>query len=196
MNMLLTLVMVLCGSGLQPLIARIGDAGYLTGGFTQTDEWALTLEEEISEGVMHLAHPDLFLLEYHDPEGFRSGYDGEYLYTVEADVEQVILYPSSGPGSFLHMIERASDSSAVELVEIAGDSMTVIIQGDLGQGITSMTVGYTLSDSLPFLFSTRDANGNRTSYLMRDLEVADSCAPGIFQMTVPDGYMLVEPEGL
>ncbi|GEM_PF-426541 len=183
-------------SALEPLISRIDDAGYLTGSFSQTDIWALTLEEETSEGTLHIAHPNLFLLAYSEPSGCCTGYDGEMLYTIEADVEQVILYPSSEPASFLHLIERAADSTSLETVELLGDSVVVHLQGDLGQGITGMTVGYTLSDSLPFFFETRDANGNRTAYRMWDIEVTDLPVEDVFVMNIPDGYLLVEPEGM
>jgi outer membrane lipoprotein-sorting protein len=181
---------------LAPLAERIGDAGYLTGSFTQIDRWALTQEEETSSGTLHLAHPSLFLLEYSDPDGWLSGFDGEMLYTIEPDIRQVILYPYEAPGSFLHFIERASDSSASETVEVSGDSIIVSVTGDLGEGIQRMRVGYTASDSLPFLFETDDANGNRTTYLMESMETSDCPPDGIFDMIVPEGFVVVSPEGL
>ncbi len=193
---LAVLMMSAEGSGLEPLMTRLNDAGYLTGSFVQADLWALTLEEETSTGTLHIAHPNLFLLEYSDPPGWRTGFDGEMLYTVEADIQQVILYPSSEPGSFLHLIERAADSSSAETVEVLGDSVIVHLQGDLGEGITRMSVGFTMTDSLPFLFETGDANGNLTSYRMRDLVVMDAPVPGTFEMVIPEGFTVVDPEGM
>jgi outer membrane lipoprotein-sorting protein len=190
------LLALTAGSSLAPLTARIGDAGYLTGTFTQIDRWALTQEEETSTGTLHLAHPSLFLLEYSDPAGWRSGFDGEMLYTIEPDIMQVILYPYEAPGSFLHFIERAADSSLGETVVVSGDSVLVTVTGDLGEGIRRLRVGYTASDSLPFLFETDDANGNRTTYLMESLATLDSPPEGIFDMTVPEGFVVVSPEGL
>jgi len=191
------LVLSLTGSSaLDPIVERIGGAGYLTGSFTQIDRWALTQEEETSTGTLRLANPNLFLLEYDDPEGWCSGFDGEMLYTVEPDVRQVILYPYEEPGSFLHFVERASASSGTETVEVSGDSILVSVTGDLGEGITALRVGYTESDGLPWLFETTDANGNRTTYLMSALEIHDSAPAGIFDLEVPEGFVVVSPEGL
>jgi outer membrane lipoprotein-sorting protein len=188
------LVYITALSPLSPLLEKMRNAAFMTGSFSQTDSWALTLDEETSSGTMYIAQPDLFLLSYSEPEGSGTGYDGSVLYTVEPDLEQVLLYPSREPGSFLHLIEKCADSTAAETIRYSGDSISVELEGDFGDGIHHMEVGFTLSDSLPFLFSTTDYNGNRTVYEMWDVTTADSYPESVFQLVIPDGYTVVNPE--
>lgn len=187
------LISITAASPLSPLLEKMRSTVFMTGSFTQTEYWALTLEEETSSGTMYLASPDLFLLSYTEPEGSATGYDGSVLYTIEADLQQVLLYPSDETGSFLHMLEKCADTTITETLQSSGDSLTVLLEDDFGDGINRMTVGFTHSDSLPFLFSTTDYNGNRTEYTMWDLSTDDFCPEGIFQFVVPDGYTVVNP---
>lgn len=188
------LVSITAISPLSPLLEKMSNTVFMTGYFSQTDSWALTLEEETSSGTMYIAQPDLFLLSYSEPEGSGTGYDGSVLYTLEPDIQQVFLYPSREPGSFLHLIEKCADSTVTETLQYSGDSISVELEGDFGDGINHMEVGFTLSDSLPFLFSTTDYNGNRTVYEMWDITTGDSYPESAFQLVVPDGYTVVNPE--
>ncbi len=190
------LISITSSSSISPLLEKMRNTVFMTGSFIQTDSWALTLEEETSSGTMYLAHPDLFLLSYSEPDGSAIGYDGSVLYTIEADMQQVLLYPSREPGSFLHLLERCADSTDAEILQFNGDSLTVLLEGDFGDGINRMKVGFTLSDSLPFLFSTIDYNGNRTEYAIRNLTVDDICPESTFQLVIPDGYTVMNPEEL
>ncbi|MEN8208024.1 MAG: outer membrane lipoprotein carrier protein LolA [Candidatus Fermentibacteria bacterium] len=188
------LLSMTASSSINPLLEKLRNTEFLTGSFTQTDFWALTLEEEISSGTLYLGHPNLFLLSYTEPAGAAKGFDGSVLYTIEADLQQVILYTSGEPGSFLHILEQSSDTTVTESVQMEGDSLIVLLEGDFGEGISRMKVGYTLSDSLPFLFCTTDYNGNRTDYSIWNLTTAVTCPENTFQLILPDGYTVVNPE--
>lgn len=187
---------IIAASPLAPLLDKMQNTGFMTGSFIQTDYWALTLEEETASGFMYIAHPDLFLLEYTDPEGAEMGYDGSCFYTIEPDIQQVMIYPGREPGSFLHMIDNCADSSETEALEYNGDSLLVLLEGDFGEGIIRMRVGYTSSDSLPYHFSTTDVNGNTTSYEILDVETDDAFPEGTFDLLVPDGYEVINPEAM
>jgi outer membrane lipoprotein-sorting protein len=180
---------------LDPLLARLEQASMLVGSFVRTDHWALTMQNETSRGEFSLCEPDLFLLDYFEPEGRMAGYDGERLYTVEPESRQVVIFSSGGPGSFLHRMRAYADSGRVAEVEIRGDSVEVTLEGELGRGIRRIEVGFLLSDSLPYLFSSTDANGNRTTYHLDDLAISSEPDSGALQMTVPDGYEIVRSEG-
>ena len=188
------LVSIIASSPLSPLLEKMGNTVFMTGSFAQTDYWALTLEEETSSGTMYIAQPDLFLLSYSEPEGSGTGYDGSVFYTLEPDLQQVLLYPSREPGSFLHLIEKCADSTVTETVQRCGDSISVKLEGDFGDGINHMEVGFTLSDSLPYLFSTTDYNGNTTIYEMWDVTTAEFYPENAFRLVVPNGYTVVNPE--
>ncbi len=177
---------------LEPVTVRLENAALLTCEFVQTDIWALTLEEETSSGVLYLAPPNLFLFEYSDPPGKKMGFDGEHLYSLDPFFRQVILYRGGEPGSFLHMLERCSDTTLVGSFDMLGDSMIVSLSGDLGEGISSMTVGYSISDSLPWLFRTTDVNNNIVSYTMQDMQVMREVPPDLFTMTVPEDFELID----
>ncbi len=196
MIQLLVLLTSISSSPLSPLLEKLSDTGYMTGSFSQTDFWALTLEEESSSGTMHLALPDLFRLSYSDPEGSATGYDGTVLYTVEPDLHQVIIYPSREPESFLHLLSQCDDSTICRTLESGDDSLIFELEGDFGQGISLMEVGFALSDSLPFLFSTTDYNGNTTTYRLWDLITSADYPAGVFSFPAPEGYEIIDPEGM
>lgn len=193
MIQLLMLSAVLMTSPVTPLLEKLRDTAYMTGSFQQADHWALTLEEEFSSGTMHLAQPDLFKLAYSDPPGAATGYDGSALYTVEPDLQQVLLYPSREPESFLHLLDQCSDTTLSRVVESRDDSLLVALEGDFGEGINRIEVGFTLSDSLPFLFATTDYNGNTTEYRIWDISTAADHPEGVFSYSVPEGYRIITP---
>ena len=191
---LFLLISITASSSMSPLLEKMRNTVFMTGSFIQTDSWALTLEEETSSGTLYLGHPDLFLLAYTEPAGAAMGFDGSVLYTIEADLQQVILYPSGEPGSFLHMLEKCADSTIAETLQLSGDSLIILLEGDFGEGISRMKAGFTISDSLPFLFSTTDYNGNSTEYKIWNLTTDDYSPESVFQLTIPDGYTIVNPE--
>jgi outer membrane lipoprotein-sorting protein len=183
-------VLVSTTSLLQPLSLRLESAVYLTGSFVQTDYWALTLDSETSAGTMHLAHPNLFLLQYDNSDGEAMGCDGINVFTVDPVFQEVLVY-SGSPAGFLHILSSISESDCISAASENGDSVTVTATGEFDDGITQITAGYTLSDSLPFLFSTTDANGNSTSWSISGIEIGDS-VPDIFTVPAPDGYSVVD----
>ncbi len=193
--MLIAALVLASASPLAPLVKRLETAGYMTGSFVQEETWALTLETEQSAGTMHLAQPNLFRLEYSDPEGASTGYDGDVLYSADPLAGQVLVYPDRSPTSFLHMVEEARDSGTVLSEEVSGDSVTVSLSGSFGEGICRMTVGYTMADSLPWLFGTTDVNGNTVLYRMYGVQTADEPPEGVFSMEVPEGWETVQAGG-
>lgn len=179
-------------SPVDPVVTRLRDAGMLEARFVQTDHWALTLVDEVSGGTVVLAPPNLFRLEYADPADRVFGYDGETLYTIEPETMQVVVHGGGGPGSFLHLLETAADPDTAVRTELGGDSVLVELEGDFGEGITRMSVGFTTSDSLPWFFETVDCNGNRTSWLFSGFTVHDSVDRSLFDLDVPAGYELLD----
>lgn len=184
-------LLILAAGLLDPLTAKLEDSVFLTGNFVQTDTWALTLETEVSRGVMSLAHPNLFRLDFTDPPGRITGCDGTAVYTVEPLYGEVMVYGDSSPEGFLHLLHRAGD----EGMDIRGETLdglvTVTVQGDLGGGISMLRVRYSAADSLPVLFSTSDVNGNATEWALSGLETGMRVPGGLFDMPVPEGYTVV-----
>jgi outer membrane lipoprotein-sorting protein len=180
-------------SPLDPLTARMDDVVFLEADFVQRDYWALTMEWETSTGHLLLAAPNLFRLEYTDPEGRMMGFDGEQVFTIEPSTRQVILTGEGEPSSFMTFLDLGSDESVVLESETSGDTVTVSLGGDLGEGITGMDVAFCSSDSLPLYLATVDANGNRTSWSLSHASVSRTCDPGAFEMALPAGYQLVRP---
>lgn len=184
------LAAVFLNPSLEPLTAKLESLGYLTGSFIQTDYWALTLDSESSGGMLHLSHPNLFMLEYSDVPGRITGCTGNQVFTVDPDFQEILVY-SGTPTGFLHILSTPGEDLSNQLVQQNGDSISVTISGDFDGGITEIQAGYTLSDSMPFFLSTVDVNGNSTSWQLKDLTISDT-APDIF--TIPDlpGYALVD----
>lgn len=189
MNILL--ILILAGASLlQPLSLRLEDTTYMTGTFVQRDYWALTLDSEESSGTMHLAHPNRFLLQYNDSDGKVMGCTGSEVFTVDPVFAEILVY-SGSPTGFLHLLSSASESDCTVASTESGDSITVTASGSFQGGVTEIMAGYTLSDSLPFFFSTTDTNGNSTSWTISDLQISDT-VPDIFSIPDLSGYSLVD----
>lgn len=178
----------------QPLSEKLSEISYLTGSFTQIDYWALTMDSEEASGVMHLAQPNLFLLQYSDIENRAMGSNGEQLYTVDPDFREILVY-SGAPDGFLHIISSINQDEADITVTEANDSITVVASGVFDGGLVQISAGYTKSDSLPFLFSTKDANGNSTSWIMADFDLQNT-VPEIFSVPEIEGYSIIDAGSL
>jgi|WetSurMetagenome_2_1015567.scaffolds.fasta_scaffold00236_11 outer membrane lipoprotein-sorting protein len=188
----IAILILATASPLDPLSARLSASAFLEADFVQTDYWALTRDEEISSGHISLASPDLFRLDYEDPAGRIVGCDGETVYTVEPASREVLL--SGGEGSsLLAFLDLDSDPSLVESVSESGDTVTVVLAGDLGDGITGMTVEFTSSDSLPRSLCTTDSNGNRTTWVLGSPTTRRTVPGGRFALSVPEGFSVVRP---
>jgi outer membrane lipoprotein-sorting protein len=85
-----------------------------------------------------------------------------------------------------------SDSSRLDSASVEGDSVTVWLRGT-DTGIETITAGYTLSDSLPFLYATTDANGNTITYRLGTVTVEGEADHGIFELCIPEGYAVARP---
>ena len=177
---------------LEPLNSRLEQAEGLAGRFRRLDYRVLTMESDTSRGSFLLANPNLFLLEFTDPSGRRMGFDGTDSYTVEPSSRQVMIYSGQRPSSFLGTLGAYRDSSLVDSVSVAGDSVTVWLEGH-GGGIRTVVAGYTLSDSLPFLYATEDANGNRITYLIDSVRVSGPVDLPAFALDIPEGYAVARP---
>lgn len=189
------MLMLLVVSGLlDPLTTKLEDTVFLTGSFIQTETWALTRETETSRGSLGLAHPNLFMLEYSDPQGRVTGCDGTRVFTIEPSSGEVVVYGESQPEGFLHLLDRADDDGMVIDGDSDGEMVTVSVLGDIGGGITGMEVCYSVSDSLPVTFATSDVNGNETVWVLSGLEVHGSVPRDFFVLEVPDGYAVVSGE--
>ncbi len=181
---------LLCSPSLAPLTEKLSSIEYLTGSFTQTDYWALTLDSEETSGTLHLSHPNLFLLEYDDVQGRATGCTGDLVFTVDPDFNEILVYTGT-PTGFLHILSSPGEGLASTVFTENGDSLTVTISGEFDGGITEITAGYTLSDSLPYFLSTVDANGNSTSWELLNLSISDT-APDVFMVPELPGYSIVD----
>jgi outer membrane lipoprotein-sorting protein len=185
------LIFLLSASFLDPVVEKLKQGCMFEADFLQTDIWALTREEEYSLGHLFITFPDLFLLDYSDPDGRKLGFDGEFLYSIEPDAEQVLIYEAGEAGSFLYMLESCSDQEFPESYSQSGDSVCVILSGDLGQGITRIEMIYGTVDSLPIWFLTEDINGNINSYRFSNFVQSAVSPEDVFPLIVPNGYQIV-----
>lgn len=184
------LAALVCNPSLAPLTEKLSSIVYLTGNFTQTDYWALTLDSEETSGILHLSHPNLFLLEYDDVQGRATGCTGDLVFTVDPDFQEILVYTGT-PTGFLHILSSPGEGLASTVFTENGDSLTVTISGEFDGGITGITAGYTLSDSMPYFLSTVDMNGNSTSWELMNLSVSDT-APDVFKVPDLPGYSMVD----
>ncbi len=185
------LVLMVVASLLDPLTKKLESSVFITGDFVQTDTWALTMETGVSRGVMFLAHPNLFRLDFSDPPGRITGCDGVSVYTVEPGCREVVVYDDSSPDGFLHLLRKAGDGSMDISGETTDGLVSVTVRGDLGGGVSMLRVRYSGADSLPVLLATSDINGNTTEWAMSGLEVRGAVPDGLFDIPVPEGYSVI-----
>lgn len=176
--------------GIEPLVSRLEGIEYLTGTFLQHDYWALTLDTEESHGTLHLSNPNLFLLEYEDGSGRMTGSTGSEVFTVDPDFAEILVYSGSATG-FLHILTGAVEEGGAVSGSIEGDSVTVVLRGTFDGGIVEITAGYSTADSLPFLLSTVDTNGNTSTWHLRNLRTGTPL-PNVFRLPDIPGYTLVD----
>jgi len=195
---LILLILLIAAAGVSPeapleaLNHRLQSVESLRGNFVRTDYLVLTMEADTSRGTFLLAPPNLFVLEFTEPRGRRIGFDGIRSYTVEPATSQVIIYEDRRPDSFLNTLRSYDDSTLVDSVQVNGDSVLVQLEG-AGRGVATLRAGYTLSDSLPFLYATTDVNGNTITYRLEGVRVGGPPPEDAFGLEVPEGYAVARP---
>ena len=191
-------ILLMAAAGVSPQVPmealnhRLQSVESLRGSFVRTDYLVLTMEADTTWGTFILAPPNLFVLEFTEPEGRRIGFDGRRSYTVEPATDQVIIYEDRSPDSFLGTLRSYDDSTMVDSVRIRGDSVMVLLDG-AGRGVATVRTGYTLSDSLPFLYATTDANGNSITYRLEGVRAGGTPSEDAFGLEVPEGYAVARP---
>ncbi|MFO7950938.1 MAG: outer membrane lipoprotein carrier protein LolA [Candidatus Fermentibacteraceae bacterium] len=190
--LLLALAEVPPEAPLAALNHRLQSVESLRGTFVRTDYLMLTMEADTTRGTFLLAPPNLFVLDFAEPEGRRIGFDGARSYTVEPATSQVIIYEDRRPDSFLGTLRSYDDSTMVDSVRVSGDSVLVRLEG-AGSGVAAVRAGYTLSDSLPFLYATTDINGNTITYRLEGVRAGGPPPEGAFGLEVPEGYAVARP---
>lgn len=170
------------------MLEKLEEASLLEADFEQVDYWALTRETEVFSGRLLLSKDGRFLLVYAEPDGKVLGYDGETLYTVDPLYRQVLLDTSSEPASFTALLESIGDPGRTSVARTSGDTLTVRMEGDIGQGIARMDFTFLLSDSLPRVLSTTDCNGNSSTWLLESVTVSSRDPGEAFSLDIPGGY--------
>ena len=184
------LTIVLSTASLEPLTARMESMEYLTGQFVQTDYYALTMDSQESSGTLHLAHPNLFLLEYSDIPGRSSGCTGDTVFTVDPEFMEILVYTGT-PSGFLHILSLPDSCSCTAETIETPDSVTVTLTGEFDGGLNTITTRYSREDSLPGYMRTVDLNGNSTSWRLTELMTLPE-TPDIFRLPAMEGYSVVD----
>ncbi len=185
------IALFLVASGTGPaacMLEKLETASLLEADFEQTDYWALTRETEAFTGTLILSRDGRFLLDYSDPEGRRMGFDGETLYTVDPLYMQVLLDSSSQPASFTALLESIRDPEVPATSSCSGDTVFVVMDGPIGQGISRMEFCFLSSDCLPRSLSTFDQNGNWSRWRLSGVSVSDDAPGSVFELVTPAGY--------
>lgn len=175
------------GSPAGPMISRLSGSEALSAVFVQTDFWALTRETGVSCGTLSLSADGRFLLEYEGPDGRTIGFDGSVMFTVDPSSRQVLLDESGEPAGFAALLESAGRTDLLTGSSVSGDTVTIVLEGDIGQGIDRMEFSFLSSDSLPRSLETSDANGNVTSWVLT-APSTEPLDPSVFEVDIPGGF--------
>jgi outer membrane lipoprotein-sorting protein len=175
------------GSPAGPMLARLYSSEALSAVFVQTDFWVLTRETGVTGGTLSLSADGRFLLDYDEPDGRTIGFDGSVTFTVDPSSRQVLLDESGEPAGFAALLESAGRTDILAGSSVSGDTVTVVLEGDIGQGIDRMEFSFLSSDSLPRSLETSDANGNATSWVLT-APSTEPLDPSVFEVEIPAGF--------
>jgi outer membrane lipoprotein-sorting protein len=149
------------------LRARLDAREVFQSSFLQSSYWVAFDEADSAAGILTVAPPDRFRLDYERPAGHLIGSDGRRVWTF---VPEDRSGPDSDHGPVVRVPLRARPSWGV-----------IELHVDLARA-TGMPVGYGYTDE----------EGNRFIFAFRDPRFVSAVDEGLFRFSVPEGYELFE----
>lgn len=161
--------------------------------------------ENRSEGRLCQARPNLFEMDFSDPEGDRIVVDGEHVWVWYRSINpetvlRVALDPTRGGFDFYR--EFLSDPlvkydvSGGDRERIDGIStIRVSLEPREARGYEDAEVWIDPETDLIRRIAIREENGNMRTVTLRDIDLDPTIPEGTFSFVVPDGVSIAGPRG-
>ncbi len=180
----------------ESLLERLESGGGLRAPFVQINHWVMTPEPDTSRGVLSVAPPHRFRLDYQEPAGHCVGCDGRQVWTFVPEERQVLraqLGGTTGWGDFfLEGLREAADSAAVVRV-VGGKRRAVLTLGARpAWGVQELVLELDVDTREPVAYEYTDEEGNRFRFEFTDVSYPSEWPPAAFRFEAPDGYEILD----
>ncbi len=181
----------------EAFLGRLSAAAGMQARFTQINRWAVIDESDSACGVLTVAPPQRFRLEYAFPRGHRIGCDGRYVWTFVPEERQVLragVGATTGWGDFfLRAFYEGADSLVSVTVGAEGRRAARIALGPRPElGVRSMEVTLDADRGLPLAYAYVDEEGNRYQFSFETVSFPVTLPDTLFQFAAPRGYELID----
>lgn len=181
----------------EQFLRRLSAAAGMRARFTQINHWAVIEEADTSRGVLTVAPPERFRLEYEVPRGHRVGCDGRHVWTYVPEERQVLrarVAATTGWGDFfLRAFYEGADSLVAITTGPGGRRVASLTLGPRPEwGVRAMEIALDADRCVPLAYGYTDEEGNRYRFDFEGVEFPVTLEEGLLQFTVPPGYELVE----
>ena len=184
-----------------PLLARLRarlDAGEVfQSSFLQSSYWVAFDEADSAAGVLTVAPPDRFRLDYERPAGHLIGSDGKYVWTLVPEDRQVLrarVEETTGWGQFFYEgLGQALDSLASAGPDSEhGPVVRVPLRARPSWGVSELHVDLARATGMPVGYGYTDEEGNRFIFAFGEPHFLSAVDEGLFRFSIPEGYELFE----
>ncbi len=165
--------------------------------FRQEFQWALAGEVEVTEGTMEMADSDRFRFE--TPHQVMAT-DGETLWRWSLANYQVIVEnlfeaePGILPREILFDYPKMFRIEDVEEAVIGGRPayMLLLVPHSENMGVNQVRVWIDAEDSITRRMEWTDEMENRTTYILKDIQINPHIPDERFQVTIPEGVTVYD----
>ena len=179
------------------VLTRLAAAEGLRAEFLQVNHWVVMEEADSARGVLNLAPPHLFRLEYTQPKGHLVGCDGRYVWTYVPEEHQVLRArwtATTGWGDFfIQGLKEGADSLATVSTEPGGRRVARVVLGPhIEWGMLDLIISFDLASDLPVGYAYHDEEGNHVQFIFAQIAFPERMDDELFQFAPPEGYELLD----
>jgi outer membrane lipoprotein-sorting protein len=179
------------------LRARLDAREVFQSSFLQSSYWVAFDEADSAAGILTVAPPDRFRLDYERPAGHLIGSDGRRVWTFVPEDRQVLrarIEETTGWGQFFYEgLGQAVDSLACSGPDSDhGPVVRVPLRARPSWGVIELHVDLARATGMPVGYGYTDEEGNRFIFAFRDPRFVSAVDEGLFRFSVPEGYELFE----
>lgn len=170
--------------------------------FEQTLFISLTEDTQVSKGTLLLQRPDLFHLDYSEPEPQLLISNGTKVWFYDSMMEQVIIRsaavidPTLNPLYFLMHVEDDYQSELIRSEKVAGRDCFLLKltrkSDNAADGLEEMELWISQKQWLVRQFRVFNRNGDYTTYTLFDMELNPSPDTSKFEFSIPPGIEIID----
>lgn len=165
--------------------------------FVQTQSWVGMDDEPQYKGVLSIARPNRFRIEYTDPKGHVQVSDGTQVWTYVPENEQVLLLPlreEQSRGDFLtRILEESKPAPELERGTLEGKMVRILsLTPPEGLELGHVRLWTEEGSSAILQYEMTELGGNRTTYRLEEIRENPDLDERLFHFEAPPGVPVVE----